>query len=144
MQRLFILFLLVNVADIISSFFILKGESNPLYILFGNIWILYALKIALIIGAFLIIKNNKYETNFGLYMMIVFMLYGSFVTGIGVYSNIVGINNPQALEAAAQIPNEVKVQQYSKFITILYLIPSLFTLFAFKVYEWAHKYTDLK
>ncbi len=144
MLYLFIVFLLVNIVDSITSYFILGGEANPIYIWFGNIWLVYILKIFVVGGVFLIIKKNDYGKHFTFYSLIVMLLYGSLILSYGIFSNTQGILNPQLVEAAKSIPNEVKVKAYTNFIVILYFIPAAITLFAFKIYEWGVKYTDLK
>jgi hypothetical protein len=48
---LLVLFLLMNLADLVTAWFILEGEANPLHILAGGPWLLYAAKIALILKA---------------------------------------------------------------------------------------------
>jgi hypothetical protein len=48
---LLVLFLLKNLADLVTAWFILEGEANPLHILAGGPWLLYAAKIALILKA---------------------------------------------------------------------------------------------
>jgi uncharacterized membrane protein len=143
MLRVFIIFFLINLADLITSYFILGGEANPLYLMFGSVWPLYILKIAVTLGAFIIIRKNEYGTHFSLYMMIVFMLYGIVILGFGVFNNMQGILNPSIIEVAKTIPNEVKIKAYTNMVILLYYIPAGITLLSFKVYEWAVVRTTL-
>ena len=136
---LFNIFLFVNLADMVTSLFILKGEGNPL-VLFGSPLVLYALKIIITVGIFLIIYKNKYPSRFMHYMIIVIMLFGSLALALGFKNNMQGIDNPELVEAAKQIPVNVRAQLYTRTITIIYLIPSALTLLAFKIYERSEKY----
>ena len=135
MQYLFFLFLFVNIGDLITSYFILVAESNPIFLLFGNPWILYILKIALSIGVGLIVFKNKYPSHFTYFTFVVIMVYGTLAFGFGVYNNMQAILNPQILVDAAQVPQNIKTQAYINFVSIIYYLPVTLTLISFKLYE---------
>ncbi len=73
-------------------------------------------------------------------------MLASFALILAVYSNIQGILNPVILAEAQQLTTEVKTQAYYSFMTFIYVIPLLFSLLSFKIYEWSlsHKVNNIK
>jgi hypothetical protein len=132
---LLIVFIILNIVDVITTTFILKGESNPLYHLFGTIWVIYILKIVVIWVAWRWYSKNIFPSNFAYYMFIAIILYGSVILGLAMIVNLKGMFNPVALEQAAQLPVEQKIQSYVYVVNIFYLIPVLFSLLCFWIYD---------
>lgn len=139
---LLILFTLVNLGDAITSYFILDGESNPIYLLIGSIYIVYIIKLLFVIGMWLIWWKNIHASHFLYFIFIMILLMVIFTVSIGMYSNIKGILNPQIVEAAKNIPVGEKIQYYKTLMLWIYIIPMSFSLIGFKIYEWTlHKTT---
>jgi len=132
---LLIIFILLNIVDVITTMFILKGESNPLYHLFGSIWIVFILKIFVIWVAWKWYQRNIFPNNFSYYMLITILLYGCVILGLAFYANMKGILNPVMLEAASNLSTQEKVKSYVYVVNIFYFIPVLFSLFSFWLYD---------
>ena len=69
---------------------------------------------------------------------------GSFAVGLGVYANINALLTPNYAEIVKDIPQDVKIKSYQIMITFVYLLPSIFSLLAFYLYEKSVKYTNIK
>jgi len=142
---LVLIFALVNIVDGITAFFILPGESNPIYLWTGgSIIFLDFLKAVFVILMFFIYKKNKFPTDFNYFMFITILVLGSFLIGIGAYTNIKAMLNPQLLEYASTIPVEQRVKEYFWFIGILYLIPVILNMISFKLFEWSKNKAFIK
>ena len=140
---LLLIFLIVNLVDGITAFFILPAEANPLFLFTGSIWAVLLFKVV-IIGALIFYHiRNKYPNYFMYYLVVLILMLGIAVIGLAAYSNILGIQNPEAVEAAANIPDSVKVQQYVNFATWLYYIPLVFCIFTFILYDSSRKHIDV-
>jgi len=130
------IFALINLADAITAFFILPAEANPIYLITGGgIIFLDILKIAFVVLMFYVYKKNQFPTSFNYFMFITVMVLGSFLIGVAVYTNIVGIMNPHLVEQASNIPTGEKIKEYFWYVGILYVIPVILNLICFKLYE---------
>lgn len=132
---IFLFFALINVLDIITALFIAPGEANPLFLIMGNFYVLFILKIAVVWSIGYYVIRNIFPTNFMYYTIIMIMVTGSIVISLGVASNIYGITNPDVLEESSKATPAEKAQAYSLFITVIYIIPVLFNLFTFWLYD---------
>jgi len=132
---LVVVFGLVNIADIITTFFIMPGEANPLVILTKTPWSLFVLKAALLIAIFMIYRKNIYPNNITYFGFLLVLVLGTFAIGLAVYGNILGMMNPEIVAQAAAMSDAEKVQGYSQFITIFYALPIAFSLLAFWLYD---------
>ena len=132
---LFLIFLVVNIMDMVTSYYVLPGESNPIVLLTGSISALSIFKILFVIGVFVIYIRNMYSSHFNYFGFILIIILGIFLLGLGVYSNIQGMKNPELVDAAASIPEGERQQMYFTFVSILYIIPLVLSLVAFKLYE---------
>ena len=138
---IFLIFSLLNVADIITALFILPGESNPLFLLLGrSIYVLILGKALLIYAVWWYYHRNIYPNNFTYYLLILVLMFGSLIMGLGVYSNVIGILNPVEIQEAAAIPDQVKIKMYVQVVSIIYFLPSLFCMLTFIVYDKSRKY----
>jgi len=140
---LFWIFLVINLVDSITAFFILGGESNPLFLLSKNIYILIAFKIIIIGALWYYCNRNIYPSNFWYYMTIIMMVLGTLLVSFGCYSNIQGMLHPELVEEASKIPSNVKQSMYFGFVTIVYIIPLLFSLGSFLLYDKSLKYAKV-
>lgn len=136
----FFIFSIANIVDIITAFFILPGEANPIYLLTGNIYIILIAKIAFISILYYYYHRNIYPSNFMYYLIVMILVLGSMVTGLAVYANISGILNPKIVEQAVQMSTEEKVVNYVVFSAVFYIIPVVFCLLTFIIYDKTYKY----
>ena len=132
---LFLVFAFVNLLDIGTALFIGPAESNPLYILFDSFIPLIFLKIGVVWLIFFFVKRNIYPSNFMYYLIILILTLGTLAVSLGVYSNVLGIINPEYIEQGAQMSGAEKVRGYGLFISIIYFIPAIFNLIMFALYD---------
>ncbi len=131
---LIFIFVIVNLVDLITFWFILPGEANPLFLITNSAISIVVVKI-LIIGLIIhYYRRNIYPSHFAYFMIMLAMILGTLVVGLGAYSNIVGINNPDMVEEAAKIPAIERAKDYAVTISILYCIPFGLSLLAFHLY----------
>lgn len=96
---LIILFIIANLVDLITAYYILCMEAN-IILTKGAVLAIIILKISIIIGAILI---DRY-----LYIIFIsFMLIGTLVSGFGVYSNLQGETDCDTKELH-RVVNETK------------------------------------
>ena len=137
------IFSLATLADIITSFFVLGAEANPVYLLIDNMYVIAFIKVLFVLVLSYIYRVNIYKTHFIYYVLLLVVVLGSVLFTLATYGNIIGMQHPELVEAAKDIPKSVKVQQYSKFVGILYVMPLLFSILTFKLYEWSLKYIKI-
>ena len=140
---LLIIFGFAILGDIITSYFVQPAEANPIFLLTNNIYIIMFIKIMFVVVLFIIYNINTYKTHFLYYNLLIVVVLGSILFILATYFNIIGILNPAAVAASVNIPNQVKVQQYTKFVSFIYIIPLFFSVFTFKLYEWSLKYITI-
>lgn len=140
---LVVLFVAANILDSITAYFILPGEANPIYLLTGNLWLMYVFKFGVIFVMIYWYRNNLFESHFSYFMLIMILIMFTLILSMGVASNIYGILNPSVVVESANIPTGEKVKAYSLFVIIIYAIPTALSLFGFKLYEWSLKYIRL-
>ena len=132
---LFLIFFIVNTVDIITAYYIIPGESNPIVLLTGSMSVLAVFKVLFMIGVWFIYKRNIYSSHFNYFGFILIITLGIFIIGLGAYSNIMGIQNPELVEDAAAIPPEERQKMYFTLISVIYIIPIVLSLITFKLYE---------
>jgi len=132
---LLLIFTIANIVDGATALFILPGESNPLYLLLGNVWLLAIFKYGLNVWLWFHYKRNIYPTNTAYYMVIIILVLGTILFSLGTLTNSMGIKNPELVEEAARMPIKEKVVHYTVFATLLGFIPMLFGIGAFKLYD---------
>lgn len=128
-------FTLLNIIDIVTTIFIIKGEANPLYHLFGTIWVVYILKFLIVVVLWWLYKINTYSSKMLYFGMLTIVVYGSFALLLAQVINIYGIIHPVLLEQAATVSTTVKVKQYFQITSLIYFIPVMFTLGIFWLYD---------
>jgi len=64
-------------------------------------------------------------------------MFGIVGLSLGVFSNIIGMLRPEVIAVASQYTVEQKVKAYSQMMIFFVLLPAMFTLFCFKLYEWS-------
>ena len=132
---LFLAFALANVLDAITAMFIAPGESNPIYLIFGNFWILMIIKFGFVYVMYYYTKRNIFPSNFMYYLTIMILVLGGLLMSMGVWSNIYGMMHPEVIDAAAQMSAGEKARGYGLMITVIYIIPALFNIIMFKLYD---------
>jgi hypothetical protein len=141
---LVLVFILVNVLDLITTFFILPGEANPIVLLTKTPLSLLLIKVGLIIGIYLIYRKNIYPTRITYFGFLLTLVLGTAAMGLAVYGNILGMMNPEIVQQAAALSTGEKVKGYSQFITIFYLIPIAMSMIAFWLYDKSLSTIELK
>jgi len=128
-------FIIINLLDVITAMFILPGESNPIYIITQSHISLWLVKIIFIFLILFVYFKNEYPSRFWLYSYIYILIIGIIMVGFGVYSNIIGILNPQIVENAARLTSGQKMSYYSQIIGFFMIIPYIISMVAFKIYD---------
>ena len=130
-----LIIVLVSLADILTAKNILIGEANPFFVWLGNYWILFAFKMMLV--GMIVFVYFKWTTTSEIFHFayILCLVLGILITGLGVYSNILGILNPSALAEAGSISSRQKIVEYVKFASFFYYLPLILSLVSFKLYE---------
>ena len=137
---LFFIFVLINIADAITAFFILPGEGNPLFLISGSIIPVFIIKGLVILGFWFYYDRNIYRSHFMYYYFITLLVFGIMLMGLGLTSNIIGIANPALIDDAAAVSSGDKMQLYFTFSMVLYLIPMLLNFLVFWLYDISTKY----
>jgi hypothetical protein len=138
------LFSILNIADGITAFFIKQGESNPIFLLTGSMWILIGYKIFIVILVWWIYIRSSYPSNFTYFLIILILVFGCLGFGLGLFSNIYGIMHPSVVREAASYSTGEKIQQYSITMGVFLVLPMVFNLITFWVYEKSRKKVEIK
>lgn len=138
------IFAVVNIGDVVTAMFILPGETNPIYLLFNSTVLLWILKFFLIFMFYWVYFKNKYPTKFYLYAFIYTTILGIFLMGFGMYSNIIGMLNPQVVEVASELTTQVKLNYYFNMILLLAIIPYIMATLSFKIFQTIEKRVRIK
>jgi len=129
-------FSIVNVVDVVTAFFILPAEANPIYLLTGSYIVLFLLKLVLVIALpWWFYYRAKFPNNFTYYTIILIITLGVMITSIAAYSNIYAMGQPEAVAAAADIPRGEKIAAYSRVVSLLYIFPFVFSMLSFWIYD---------
>jgi len=137
---LFFVFIMLNVADAITAFFIKPAEANPLFLLTGSLIPVILVKALVIYGFYFYYKRNIYKNHMMYYYFISLLVFGIILIGLGVTSNIIGMTNPEIVSESAALDGHTKVSAYSTFILIIYMIPLILNFIIFWLYDKSTKY----
>jgi len=132
-------FIIVNIIDLITAYFILPGEANLLYLLTGTYWSLIIVKIFVISLILYVYYKNVLPSRFWHFTFVYIVLISIILTGIGAYSNITAMNNPEVLEQASKMSVQEKSEGYGIFILFLYVVPYMLSAVSFKLFEHNEK-----
>ena len=138
------IFIFLNIIDTITALFILPGEANPIFLLFKSFWPVVLVKLGLIVLLIMVYRQNETITEFTHYMYFLVLIMSFGILGLGVYSNIQGIMNPSLLAEAANVPAGEKIKAYSNVVTLLYFMPVILSLVAFKLHQKSRDYHEKK
>ena len=130
-----VFFGIVNLLDVITAMFILPGESNPIYLLTQSYIILWVIKILFVSLILYVYFKNEYPSRFWLYSYIYILIIGSIMIAFGIYSNVLGILNPQIVETAATLSKGQKASYYGQVVGLFMIIPYIISMISFKVYD---------
>jgi len=140
---LFLVFVLVNLVDVISAMFVLPGESNLIYLLTGSMVYVTLGKLLLIGVIWYYYQRNIYPSTMLYFVITMVLVLGSLVIGFAAYGNISAAFNPELLEYAASLSVSEKAQGFVWFISIFYFLPFGITLLAFWIYDKSLKYVSI-
>jgi len=131
---------IANIWDLVTSILIGTAESNPLFILFGNSIVpLIVIKILIVSSFWWFYTIKVYKTNFTYYFVISIMVLFTFLVLVASSINTYGLTQPEVMKVAVEFTMGEKVQQYSLFVGLGYVIPMLFNLLVFWVYDKSRK-----
>ena len=136
-------FVIVNIVDVITAFFILPGEANPIYILTSSIYPVILLKILLIWGGIFFYRRGIFANHLSYYAYIVIFTLSTVVIGLAAYGNIYGMQHPDIIEEASNVPDSEKVADYFSFMSIIYYIPVVILIGLFVLYDRSLKYVKI-
>lgn len=128
---LVILTILGNIADVITTQFIIAGEANPLYHLTGTMVYVYLLKAAVCIYIFYRWYRGTWSSIYEYHMMISILMITTTLLWIAACWNLYGAFHYTLVAEASMTPPSARVSQYFSLVIILYLIPFFTSLFTF-------------
>jgi len=129
------IFIFLNLADIATAFFILPGEANPLFLLTKSFNPVIIVKLGLIILLIAVYRRNETISEFTHYMYILTLVMSFGILGMGIYANIQGMMEPELVALQANVPAGEKIAAYGKAVGLFYMIPTIFSLIAFKLHQ---------
>lgn len=146
---LILVFSVVNITDAVTTSWILGGEANPLYVLTGNVMIIYLVKMSLIIALVLFYRHTFFEVYGGYkiakkyiegfttqyFILISIVVLGIFMFSLGAVSNIYAINHPAVLAEASKMTASEKIQGYGSTMLVIYVVPLIMNMVSFLIYE---------
>lgn len=137
------IFTILNLVDMVTAFFILSGESNPVYMFMGK-WAFILVKLSINILIIIIYNKNVYKSQFEYFLLLTITVLGIFLLGVGAYSNIMGMLNPSVIEYASNLSTSEKLQSYGIAVGLFGGLPFVFNLITFKLWEHSSKYIIIK
>lgn len=136
---LVILFVLLNIVDIITTIFILPGESNPIFLLTNSFMTVMFLKILIIITVCWMFYHNKFKNTRWYFLFICVLVYGTLALFLAQLINISAINHPVVIKQASEATVTQKVSGYATFMGVIYLFPIIFSYVCFLFYDLTFK-----
>lgn len=132
-------FTALNIIDVITTLFILPGESNILYLMTGHLWPVLLIKLLFNIGIIYLYKKNIYPSEMTYYLLVTALVIGVVLFALAQYSNISAIFQPKLLEEASNATVQEKAASYITIILIIYIIPLFFCVTSFIAYNKSKK-----
>jgi hypothetical protein len=128
-------FIILNIADIVTTMFIIQGESNPIFHLTGSIIPVFVLKIVMIWFIWFMYNRGKFASTMAYYLLIVIVAYASLALGLAQILNINAILHPSVLAQAAAESTNSKVTNYIWFMNLIYMFPIFMSWLTFLIYD---------
>ena len=141
---LVVLFVLLNICDVITTIFILPGESNPIYLLTNSFITIVFLKILIVVTIFCMFYNNKFKNTRWYFLFISVLVYGTLALFLAQLINISAIQHPFVIQQASEATVTQKISSYATFMGILYAFPILFSYICFVIYDLTFKDVEFK
>lgn len=129
------LFTILNVIDGITALFILPGETNPIFLLTGSIWVLLIYKVFVTWLVWWVYNKQEFPNNFTYFLTTLILVFGCLGLGLGIYSNVYGMMHEEAVRFSATQTTGQKLGQYSIMVTVFMILPMIFNLITFWVYD---------
>jgi phosphoglycerol transferase MdoB-like AlkP superfamily enzyme len=136
---LVILFVLLNICDLITTLFTLPGESNPIYLLTNSLITIVVLKILIIVAVCWMFYHNKFKNTQWYFLFISVLVYGTLALFLAQLINISAINHPVVIKQASEATVTQKVSGYATFMGVIYLFPIIFSYICFLIYDLTFK-----
>lgn len=140
----FSLFTLLNLTDAFTSYFVLTGEGNIIYLFTGSYIILLLVKIVINFLVWKVLFYNKFKTPTAYYMFLFIIIMGIITMLIGTIANTVGIMQPAVIEAASKGTVAQKANAYVWFQILVSVMPMLISTLVFWIHEHTREFTLLK
>lgn len=137
-----LIFCIMNLLDIVTSYFIVAGEANPIYLLTGSLNLLSAFKIGILLIAIFVYRSNTFKSHMSYFMLISILVMSILMFGLAVFGNFYGMNDPAVVQAASQIAPKERVQNYFMFVGIIYVLPYGLSVLSFWIYDKSKKYVN--
>jgi hypothetical protein len=141
---LLILFTIVNIIDAVSSFFILRGEANPVFLLTKSIWFLIGIKVLINTTLWVMYFVNTYKHEGYYFTILLIIILMCCTIGYAAYGNINAINNPKIIEEASKLTTEQKVAGYHTYMFYMYIYPLLVGIITYLVFIFSKHTIGLK
>jgi hypothetical protein len=137
LKHLVLLFIITNIIDGITAYFILPAETNPIYLLTGSWFAMFSFKMIIVTLIALIVWRKVYPGHINYYFIIHIILLMTFLFGFAAYGNIVyGMLDPQNVEYAKTLSDGDKHIHYFVGIAMPYYILMGLSLLSFTVYHY--------
>jgi hypothetical protein len=137
---LILIFIFLNFMDFLTTFFVKESDGNPIINFTGSVLLLFVVKLIICLIVISVYRNNTFRSSIWYYSFLSILIYGTFILFVAQLVNIYGILNPVVIQEGAKIPAQERSITYSLFITFFYILPLLFNLFTFYIYEKSKKF----
>jgi len=134
---LLIVFTAGNLLDSFTTFFVLPGEANPIYLMTGSVWVLIVFKMLLTISLWWFYFKAKFKTHFQYYNLILVLVMSATVLLFASISNIFNLLTvaPEVIAQQAAVSAGTKIKYYTYITSLIYLMPYAMSLLSFYLYE---------
>lgn len=132
-------FVLLNVIDIVTTLFILPGESNPIYLFTKSIFIMLLFKIIVVGIICWVFYRNRFSNQRAYFLFITILFYGTIALTLAQIVNIYAIIHPAVLQQAASSTTQEKINSYAWIMNIIYFCPVIFSWLCFIIYDKTFK-----
>ena len=143
---LLIVFIVGNIFDSITTFFVLPGEANPIFLLTGSVWALLGFKLLMILSIWWFYFKGKFNTHFSYYNYILVLVMANMFLIFAASSNIFNLVTvaPEVIAAQSQVTAEVKIKSYAMVTGLMYLLPYAMSLLSFYLYDKSNHHIKFK
>jgi hypothetical protein len=133
------IFLFANILDFVSTIFIHKAESNPIFLMFNNVILAFIvfiiIKAFFIVAIYMFIKNNIYDNEQTHFLLIIILVYANLILLLaGSYNTYTAIFNSEYIDVASQISKQERSSNYMFSMFWLAYLPMVITYLTFRIW----------